>query len=395
MNIHILSYTPFPEGYATCARVKAYMTALSSQGIDVKTIIPFRTEIHNRPINVNVAGEVSGGSYLYLSNTTIRSKYRLVRMIDDALSLLKGILYVIRSIKKEDCIILYDLPLFYIIVVLLLCKVLSRKSVIELCEYPYIWRKKSFSTIVSQFFFIRIALRLASGVIVISHALENFVKRYSAAKILYVPILVDKNIHVDKRFPEKSKKLVPFLLHTGSLYESKDGVCGMLEAFAIAKKRINFPIHYVLTGNINQSVDKDRIQDIIKKYSLDDCVKFVGYLKESELRWYQTHCSVVIINKLPSEQNKYCFSTKLGEYLLLGCPVITTNVGEQANYLKDNINSFLVEPGNPSLLAEAVVKVFNSVPELEQIRINATELAKRHFLPEQHGERMVRFFQKL
>lgn len=47
-----------------------------------------------------------------------------------------------------------------------------------------------------------------------------------------------------------------------------------------------------------------------------------------KLMEYTKGASLFIIYKNENIQNKYCFATKLGEYLLSGNPVITTDVGE-------------------------------------------------------------------
>ncbi len=54
-----------------------------------------------------------------------------------------------------------------------------------------------------------------------------------------------------------------------------------------------------------------------------------------------------------SLQADYGFSTKLGEYLATGRPVVSTKVGEIEKYLIDRKNAFLCEP-NIISVAEAI-----------------------------------------
>ena len=62
----------------------------------------------------------------------------------------------------------------------------------------------------------------------------------------------------------------------------------------------------------------------------------------------------MIINKRPNLQNRYCFATKLGEYLLTGKPVIISDVGEAKNYLKDGESAYIVDSGQPNLIAKKI-----------------------------------------
>ena len=64
---------------------------------------------------------------------------------------------------------------------------------------------------------------------------------------------------------------------------------------------------------------------------------------------------MVIYNKYDTQQNSYCFSTKLSEYLSFSRPVITTTIGEANNYFKDGVNAFIVEPHKPELIADKIV----------------------------------------
>lgn len=87
---------------------------------------------------------------------------------------------------------------------------------------------------------------------------------------------------------------------------------------------------------------------------------------------------MMIINKYDTQQNKYCFSTKLGEYLAFAKPIIITNVGEAMNYLNDD-NAYIVETGYPEKIAEKIVEIANNPKEALIKGQKGYELAKTTF----------------
>lgn len=88
---------------------------------------------------------------------------------------------------------------------------------------------------------------------------------------------------------------------------------------------------------------------------------------------------MMIYNKYDTQQNRYCFSTKLSEYLSFSRPVITTTIGEANNYLKDGVNAFIVEPHKPELIADKIVYAFSHPEEAEKMGKEGYKLTKKEF----------------
>lgn len=88
---------------------------------------------------------------------------------------------------------------------------------------------------------------------------------------------------------------------------------------------------------------------------------------------------MVIYNKYDTQQNRYCFSTKLSEYLSFSRPVITTTIGEANNYLKDGVNALIVEPHKPELIADKIVYAFSHPEEAEKMGKEGYKLTKKEF----------------
>ena len=104
---------------------------------------------------------------------------------------------------------------------------------------------------------------------------------------------------------------------------------------------------------------------------------------------------LTIINKYDTLQNKYCFSTKLGEYLSFARPVITTTVGEANNYLKDGINAYIVEPNRPDLIADKIVFIIEHPEEAQKVGEAGHELVLKDFDCVYQAKRIIDTLEKI
>ena len=169
-----------------------------------------------------------------------------------------------------------------------------------------------------------------------------------------VPILTDaEKYEISNSINENDL----YIFHSGTLYDNKDGISGILEAMGIAISKFKVPIRFITTGNIENSPDFERIKSVVFEYGIADRVECLGYVTESKLKHYLDSAAIVIVNKLPTTQNTYCFSTKIGEYAASGKAIITTDFGEQAYWFKNGYDSIIVHSGDTKEMAQAIVRL--------------------------------------
>lgn len=217
-------------------------------------------------------------------------------------------------------------------------------------------------------------------------------EKYSPhSQTLKIPIIVESN----KNIPKAHNKNGIYLFHSGSLSEQKDGILGMLKAFGIVSQKFPQPIKYYLTGRIQDSPHQKEIQQILQEYNIEDKVIFTGFLNEAELLDYQRNCYLTIINKYNTQQNIFCFSTKLGEYLACERAVITTDVGEATYYLQNDKNAYIIEPNNYMILADKILEALNNPVKNQQIGAEGFKLTQKDFNAEYQAKRIITFCQQL
>lgn len=397
MTVYIITKQPFPNGMAATNRIICYAKAIVSQGIDCKVLIFTRTEIYGKPPkNTKKKGNYEGVEYEYMGKTPLRSKNPFLRKINDWFDKVYLILFLKNYLRKDDVVISFlGRDVKYINCIIRLTHLKKAKFVRELCELPYGTGKETQETIKKKYYTLNKQFPMCDGIIAISDTLMTLAKEHASnnCHIIKIPILVDfEQYYLEDRSSEVE---VPYIFHSGTLYEQKDGILGMLEAFGKATQKLEKDIHFISTGTPNRSPHHHDIERIIKEYQLEDKVTFTGYISNEELKDYLSKASLVIINKYPNQQNTYCFSTKLGEYLAAGKPVIITKVGEAMNWLKDGNSAFIIEPNNTNILVKAIADAFNDSKTRKRIGENGQKVCQTYFDYRQYGKELQHFFQTI
>lgn len=386
MKIYILTRNPFPNGLAATNRIRCYATGIISNCSDCEVIVACRTERSDRIImNKYTQGIYKDIPFRYLSASTIRSSSFIVRRLQDLVSILNLIKFILFEIKSEDIVIAYDNKneMFF----LPLCKLRRIKVYRELCEYPYATVNDSIINKIRRNFNLHVYFPMYSGFITISQELTKLAQRYSSKKsrIIKIPILVDtENINT-----ESYKHARPYIFHSGTMYERKDAIVSTFKAFAIASKQLDYRVDFILAGP--KSPHDDKIQEIIKDNKLTDNIIFLGKLSRDEVELYQNGASLAILNKNDNLQNRCGFSTKLGELLLSRTPVVTTTVGEANHWLKDGVSAYITQPHHPELIALQIVRAFSNDEERIAIALEGAKIARENFDCIKQGKRLVAF----
>lgn len=392
-RIFIIFNDAYPNGMASAKRTAAYVKGFIEQGLHTEVIIPIAKENYGKfPKNSKSKGLHNGGTYRYITKKTVRSKFFIKRRIDDLWGYIITLLFILRKINKNDKIIVYRGGWLWYAAICITAKLKNAKTFLELNEYPYVSAKNKIQK-TKQFLAFHISFPLFNGFIAISETLSLVAGKYKSkkAQVLKVPIVV---VPADYS-TIKNKKTQDYIFHAGTLSEQKDGAIGMIKAFALASKYIKPDIKFYLTGNLNQSANSEKIKQILSTYNISHRVFFTGYLKDDELKEYICNASLAIINKIDSIQNKYCFSTKLGEYLDACIPVIITNVGEAIHYLKNNVNACIVEAGNPQLIADKIVELFENQEKRLSIAQSGKALTNKEFNYLNQAKRIIHFMQTI
>lgn len=391
MNIFLVTNEPFPNGMAATRRIICYAKSLSLQGDDVEVIIYHRTEVYGSPPK-NKFGEglIENIRYHYIGGTPLRGSNVVIRKWNDMMDMFRTLQYLKKRLSSGDVILMYCGDEFFLTHKLI--KIAKNKNSVivrDLCEYPFGTREDNKKSIFKRTKYIKHVFPKIDGTICISEALFEYAQRHHpTGHHIKVPILVETS-----KESNKQHHLRPYIFHGGTMYERKDAIISTMLAFGMACQKLNNQIDFILAGP--KSPHKAELDSIISDLGINNNVIFLSQLPPNEIGAYQRGAFLAILNKNDNPQNHYGFSTKLGELLISGTPVITTTVGEANYWLKDGESAYIVEPNRPELITDKIIEAYNNDEERKKIAQKGKDIAKKYFSLEYQGSKLHAFFEKL
>lgn len=392
MKIYIITREPFPNGMAAVKRILCYVKGWMSKGIDCEVIVYTRTERYGKqPHNTLGKGVYEGIKFRYIKGTPLRESNVFLRVLNDYYDNVRLIKFLNKNLKHGDIVFAYDRPNLFTKRIIKTVHSKGAKYARELCELPFGTAIENESAKKRRSRFEHNIMPMVDGVIAISDALVDYAKEYCNKNCLIVkiPILVDFEKYGMRNISVKAS--VPYIFHCGTLNQQKDGFLDVLKAYGMACKYIPFDTKFYSTGKKEGSRHESEINDIIAEYNLDDKVVFLGYLSDKEIKEYLSKAKFVIINKLTTQQNKYCFATKLGEYMAAGKPIITTRIGEAMNWLENGKDSYIIEPDNTELLCDAIKRLFMDNDLCDRLGMHARNSCLDSFSIESNADKLENF----
>jgi glycosyltransferase involved in cell wall biosynthesis len=102
--------------------------------------------------------------------------------------------------------------------------------------------------------------------------------------------------------------------------------------------------------------EKSAIEALQKLPEMRQRIRFLGFIPEQQLIHEMAAADAFVLLREENRETKALFPTRLPEYLASGTPVILSDAGDLALYLKHKVSAYIIPPGNhPTELAEAIV----------------------------------------
>lgn len=169
-----------------------------------------------------------------------------------------------------------------------------------------------------------------------------------------------------------------------------NGLDAVLDMAAVLKTRNRDDVKIVFVGDGKL---KPALKERAEKEQLDNCL-FMGHMPKKELNEVMKRADIglMILANIPA----FYYGTspnKFFDYIASGLPVVNNYPGWLADMINENKCGIAVEPGNPELFADAMMKLADH-PELrEEYGKNGHALAEREFARDLLGEKFVDFLE--
>lgn len=219
--------------------------------------------------------------------------------------------------------------------------------------------------------------RKIDGLFVISTCLRSYFieKGVDADKVVIVNSVVDTS-----RFDSLVKQNVePYFAYCGNGNNRKDKVDELIKVFGRVATR-HSDIKFYIIGPTKQVYkdEEDNVQ-LVHELGLDDRVIFTGMKPAREVPQLLVNATALFLTRPDTLQNRAGFSTKLGEYLASGNPVVAAGVGDIPLYLKDRENAFVFEPGDFNSVEEAMEDILAHPETAKTIGLAGKKTADTYF----------------
>jgi len=152
----------------------------------------------------------------------------------------------------------------------------------------------------------------------------------------------------------------PLLVGVGRLFDIK-GFSDLIEAVALlfeSGKRVRAEI-------IGEGPERPHLEELISRKGLGERVRLIGALPRKETRERQQSADVVVQPSRPGKHGPEGIPVVLMEAMALGAPVVSTRFAGIPELVEDGVTGRLVEPGQPSELAKAILSLIEKPERTE------------------------------
>lgn len=170
-----------------------------------------------------------------------------------------------------------------------------------------------------------------------------------------------------------------------------NGLDAVLDMAAVLKTRGRDDVKLVFVG---EGKMKSHLVERSKCEGLDNCI-FLGQMPKKELNEVMKRADIglMVLANIPA----FYYGTspnKFFDYIASGLPIVNNYPGWLADMINENKCGIAVEPENPDLFADAVIKLAEN-PELrKEYGANGRKLAEREFARDLLGAQFVRFLEE-
>lgn len=177
------------------------------------------------------------------------------------------------------------------------------------------------------------------------------------------------------------------------------GFHNMIEAMSnIVKKYPNAklyttgdsPLDVTIRQKISQSSYKRYIGFLLKKYNLEKNVVFLGTLNEESMCNQYLKSNVFVC--CSSIENS---SNSVGEAMLLGVPIISSDVGGIRTLIKNNLEGFLYPFDEPYMISYYVDKVFEDIDLAKVLSKNASHHAEQIYDRKKNVKELIDIYRNI
>ena len=145
---------------------------------------------------------------------------------------------------------------------------------------------------------------------------------------------------------------------------------------------------FSIAGDVLEQDYFAELQTLVRELNLSGCFHFVGGVAD-----VQKHLSEADIFVLPSRSEG--FSNAIVEAMAASLPVIATDVGGNAEAVKDGVTGYIIPPEDPAALSGAIIRLLSEPSQVSAMGVAGKFLVAETFTTEAMMGRIVATYKDL
>lgn len=368
-----------------------YAKALAMEHVDV-----FLVSCCSNPLNISDFEEVAPKIWVH-------SKKKNTKSLFGTISFVRNLYRFSREDSTDNSFLFYPSPLIYLELfsLIYLRKIKGQRVFNELNEIrkyssayqaPPSLKHPAYSlkrlVFKGMFHTMQLFLRMYTGLVCISSAIETYGEKYNR-NTLRIPILTDPykdNVQTSHVYAADTKFNIGF---SGSIKPLKENLENFIQVLSELKDS-GHDIRFNLCGPVEKSYKKYLFETLTKELGLD--MQYHGNLNIADLNTFLSQQDLLVIPRGYTLQNHYGFSTKLSDYLNQKKIILVTDVSDNALFIKDGENGFIVPPDDNSAMR---AKLEYIITNFQKIKAGVIEKAANtsldHFYYKNYAKDLMEF----
>jgi mannosylfructose-phosphate synthase len=177
-----------------------------------------------------------------------------------------------------------------------------------------------------------------------------------------------------------------------SRIDANKGLDYLIDAFAGVARASDLAL--VIGGGSSQPEARERqvlavLKELAAAHHVDARVTFTGYITDAELPYFYRRARAFV---LPSRFEPFGMTAL--EAMACGTPVVATNLGGLARYLRDGYDALLADPSDAEALAAAILRAATDEDLAARLVAAGHETIAREFTWEAIAEKHLAFYEK-
>jgi glycosyltransferase involved in cell wall biosynthesis len=375
MRIAFVVYDDVPDGTAMAHRVHMLAQGLVSWGHEVHILVPYR--FSPGPLTAEIDGvKIHWGCY-----TQRKTSEKCISWFAKKRTMFRNCRQLLS--QGFDWLIMYDIGIEGLLYVYL-GKIFKCRLAADNCDIIYFSSKQNirmFLTTLSD----RIGHLLVDPYLHLNFAISKVIDDYLGLVAPRVPrVMVRPPVDLNK-FKKREKSAHKYRQKYGLEGSIVIGYFGSIWAAKGLEQLLQAAQRVLASGNafklmISGNADKNAyLMRRIDELSLRNDVVLTGYLSTDDLITAMSVPDILVEPKIAEEENWAAFPQKVAEYLAMGTAIVASAIGDIPQYLHDQENAILCQPGDSSSLAAALERLIEDKGLRNKLAARARETAQQFF----------------